>query len=122
MTTGERIKARRKELNLRAEQLAVACNVSAATIYKYENGDIERLGIDKLTPLAKVLRTTEAWLLNGEEQPSANNDPELTEYLEALRTRPELKMLFKVSNKAKKSDVEKAVKIIEMLADGGGEY
>lgn len=120
MTTGDRIKARRKELNLRAEQLAVACNVSAATIYKYEKGDIERLGIDKLTPLAKVLRTTEAWLLNGEEQPSVNNDPELTEYLEELRDNPEMRMLFSVTKGATKKDLEAAVAIIQALRAQSG--
>ncbi len=42
-------------------------------------------------------------------------DDELTEYLDELHNRPEMKMLFKVAKKATKEDVEKAVKIIEMF-------
>ncbi|MBQ8893425.1 MAG: helix-turn-helix transcriptional regulator [Clostridia bacterium] len=44
-----------------------------------------------------------------------NEDEELTEYLYYLKTRPELRMLFKLSAKATKADVERAVKIIEAL-------
>jgi CHASE3 domain sensor protein len=42
-------------------------------------------------------------------------DPEITEILEQLHKRPEMKMLFSVSKNATKEDIEKAVKIIEAL-------
>ena len=42
-------------------------------------------------------------------------DIELQNYLEELRTRPELKMLFSLTKNATKADVEKAVKIIETM-------
>lgn len=40
LTTGDRMKARRKELKLSAEDVATALNVSRATIFRYEKGDI----------------------------------------------------------------------------------
>ena len=43
MTTGERMKFRRKELGLSADEVAAALNVSRATIFRYEKGDIEKL-------------------------------------------------------------------------------
>lgn len=49
------------------------------------------------------------------KKPLVNNDEELTEYLEELRTRPEMKMLFQLTSKATKADVEKAVRIIEAM-------
>lgn len=54
-------------------------------------------------------------LMSGEaqEQPAINNDSELTEYLEELSTRPEMKMLFKVSKGATKEQVEQVVKMFE---------
>lgn len=67
MTTGERIKARRRELGISAEALAEQCGVSPATIYRYENGDIEKVGIDKLPPIAEALHTTQAYLLGWED-------------------------------------------------------
>ena len=48
-----------------------------------------------------------------------NDDEELTEYLEELKTRPELRMIFSLTKNATKKDVEKAVKVIEaMLSEG----
>lgn len=42
MTTGERMKQRRKEIGLSAEKVAERLGVSPATIYRYEKGDIEK--------------------------------------------------------------------------------
>lgn len=63
MTTGERIKQRRKELGLSAEYLAKKLKVSAATVYRYENGGIEKLPVDILEPLSQALDTTPAYLM-----------------------------------------------------------
>lgn len=63
VTTGERIKARRKELGLSAEQLAAKIGVSAATVYRYENGSIEKVSSDILAPLAQALHTTTYYLM-----------------------------------------------------------
>lgn len=67
MTTGERMKARRKELGLSAEDVANALNVSRATVFRYEKGDIEKLPGAMLEPLAEVLHTTPAYLMGWEE-------------------------------------------------------
>ena len=42
MTTGQRMKHRRKSIGLSAERVAEILGVSPATIYRYENGDIEK--------------------------------------------------------------------------------
>lgn len=69
MTIYERIKARRKELGLSADEVADALGVSRATVYRYESADIENMGIDKIEPLARVLRTTPAYLMGWLECP-----------------------------------------------------
>lgn len=66
MTTGERIKQRRKELGLSAEYLAKKLKVSAATVYRYENGGIEKLPVDILEPLSQALDTTPSYLMGWE--------------------------------------------------------
>lgn len=58
MTTGQRIKERRKQLGISAERLAEILDVSPATIYRYENGDIEKVPADRLSAIASVLHTT----------------------------------------------------------------
>lgn len=66
MTTGERIKIKRKEKGLSAEYIAQKLEVSPATIYRYENGAIEKVPGEKLKDLAKVLDTTPAYLMGWE--------------------------------------------------------
>ena len=53
--------------------------------------------------------------LTEEKEEITKEDIELQNYLEELRTRPELKMLFSLTKNATKADVEKAVKIIETM-------
>lgn len=69
MTTGERMKQRRKEIGFSAEKVAERLGVSPATIYRYEKGDIEKVPVDSLSELAKILQTTPAYLMGWEEQP-----------------------------------------------------
>ena len=66
MSTGQRMKARRKELGLSAEYVAKQLNLSPATIYRYENGGIDKVPGDILEPLARVLQTTPANLMGWE--------------------------------------------------------
>lgn len=71
MEIGKRIKERRKQLGISAEQLAEAINVSPATIYRYESGGIENMGVDKVTPIAKILHTNEAYLMGWTDDSSS---------------------------------------------------
>lgn len=70
MTVGERIKQRRLELNLSVEELAKKLGKNRATVYRYENNDIENLPITTLEPLAKALETTPAYLIGWEDKKS----------------------------------------------------
>ena len=63
MNIGERIKQRRKELNLSVDDVANRLNKNRATIYRYESNDIENLPITILEPLAQILQTTPIYLL-----------------------------------------------------------
>lgn len=74
----------------------------------------------QLQKIADYFGVSTDYLLGGKtEKPLVNNDEELTEYLEALRTRPEMKMMFQLTKDATKEDVEKAVRIIEALLGKG---
>lgn len=66
MTTGERMKERRKELGLSAEYVAERLGVSPATIYRYEKGDIEKMPGNILDPISRILNTTPSYLMGWE--------------------------------------------------------
>ena len=119
MRIGERIKQRRLELGYTADALAKLLNKNRATIYRYENGDIENMPIDVLEPLAKALNTTPAYLMGWQEPHQQAEgyyvDPETAEFAEYLRTRPEARLLFSASRGISKEDMEETVKYIEYL-------
>lgn len=78
MTTGERIRDRRKELGLSADQVADTLGVNRTTIFRYERGDIEKVPMKLLEPIAKVLHTTVDYLMGWSDNPSsASQDIEL---------------------------------------------
>ena len=66
--------------------------------------------IDRIEMLANYFGISKSDLVE-----SKNSHSELDEYLEELRTRPEMRMLFSLTKDATKEDVEKAVKIIETM-------
>jgi len=68
VTTGERIRARRKELGITADVLAEKVDVSRSTIFRWENGFIEKMPIDKLVPIARVLQTTVGYLMGWDDE------------------------------------------------------
>lgn len=81
MTTGERMKARRKAIGLSAETVAGELGLSAATIYRYEKGDIEKIPGNILEPLADVLSTTPAYLMGWTDDPEDYENADEANYL-----------------------------------------
>ncbi len=67
MTIGERIYKKRIELNLSVEDVAKRLNKNRATIYRYENNEIEKIPINILEPLAKILHTTPSYLMGFDD-------------------------------------------------------
>jgi len=80
MTTGQRIAAKRKELNLSQEALGEALGVSRQSIYKWES-DASLPEIDKLVALSRRFGVSVGWLLGVEEdaEPAEGGSGELNE-------------------------------------------
>ncbi len=86
MTIGERIKERRLQLGLSADDLAEKLNKNRATIYRYESSFIESMPTTVLEPLAKVLQTTPAYLMGWEDDtPSYKKNDAITDIILRLR-------------------------------------
>ena len=88
MTTGERMKERRKSLGISAEYVAEKLGVSPATIYRYEKGDIEKMPGNVLEPISMILCTTPAYLMGWAEPAPAGTlrlSPEETQLIEDYR-------------------------------------
>ena len=86
MTTGQKIAARRKELELSQEALWDKLRVSRQTVYKWES-DLSLPDIDKLVALSRLFQVPVGWLLVVEEEPepqSVDFSPEQLKLLEEI--------------------------------------
>ena len=72
-TIGDRIKKKRKEMGISADKLAEILSVSRSTIFRYENGDIEKVPASVLMDIASALNTTSHYLMGWEEKPENQN-------------------------------------------------
>lgn len=125
---GKRIKLRREQLGMSQEKLGSLLWLNKSTIQRYESGKITNIKIPILHAIAKQLNVDPNWLvLKTDEMGSfqkrfdlyndddLTDDIELQEYLEELKNRSEMRMLFSLAKGATKEDVMRAVKIIEAL-------
>ena len=95
MDIGKRIKQRRKELRMSADELGERIGKNRATVFRYEKGDIANVPLDILEQIADVLKTTPQYLMGWEKVQKKNDvmsdiilkmneDAELLEMVEAL--------------------------------------
>jgi transcriptional regulator with XRE-family HTH domain len=86
MNIGTRIKQRRKDLKMSADELGKLIGKDRSTIYRYEKGDIETMPIEILEPVAKFLQTTPQHLMgwDNEEIEKPTDDDRLSENIKRL--------------------------------------
>jgi transcriptional regulator with XRE-family HTH domain len=70
---GERIKKRASDLGVTPKQIAEACGISVKSIYQWFDGSTKNLRPENLVIVARLLRTTERWLV-FEEGPADRPD------------------------------------------------
>nr|WP_024838056.1 helix-turn-helix transcriptional regulator [Clostridium sp. 12(A)] len=77
--TGQRIKARRKQLGMSADEVAAKLGVSRSTIFRYENGHIEKVPANVLERLAEILKTTPTYLMGWDDDSSDSSSHKLAD-------------------------------------------
>lgn len=106
------LRSLRIKSNMSQEELGNKLGLAKSTISMYENGTREP-SLEILEAIADTFNVDMNTLTDSKA--SAELNAELQEYLEELKNRPEMRMLFSLTKGATKEDVEKAVKIIEAL-------
>lgn len=67
MTLGEKIRYLRIKNHLSQEALATALKTTKQAIYKYENGIVTNIPLDKIEILSNILNTTPSYLMGWED-------------------------------------------------------
>lgn len=105
-----------RELRIKAglsqEELAKKLGLAKSTISMYENGAREP-SLETLEAIADTFNVDMNTLTDSKK--SVEVSDELQQYLEELKNRNEMRILFSVAKNATKEDVMQAVKIIEAL-------
>lgn len=76
MNIGEKLKIRRKELNLTMLQVAKKVGVSEATVSRWESGDIANMRRDKIVSLANALKVSPDFIMGETDVSQEKNKPE----------------------------------------------
>lgn len=87
---GLRIRTRRKELGITHNHIAKELKLTDSAISQWESG-YTAPSIDQVSKLAKILKTSEAYILTGEpavRQPDDRNVPDVSSILDAPLTVP----------------------------------
>ena len=106
------LKRLRTQRGLSQEELGKRIGVGKSTISMYENGSREP-SLETLEAIADTFNVDMNTLTDSKT--SSELSTELQDYLEELKTREEMRMLFSLAKGATKEDVMQAVKIIEAL-------
>ena len=116
MNIGQRIKKRRKELGLTAEEMGKRLGKDRSTIYRYENGDIENLPLDILEPIAEALQTTPQYLMGWQEVEKKNDIK--TDIVIRLRTDSDFFSLVEGINQLNPEQLSSIKQIVDVMLKG----
>lgn len=109
-----RIRELRKKCGITMKALGAAVGVSESAISQYETGK-RQPDYETLLKIGEYFGVSTDYILGSDYPVSQTADDELQEYLEELKNREEMRMLFKLSKGCTKAEVEQAVRIIEAL-------
>lgn len=102
-----------REKGIRQIDLANNIGVSTFVVNRWFSGTSASY-MSYLDRIAKYLHVSMDYIV-GNIATDPLNDEEANEYLEELKNRSEMKMLFKAAKGATKKDIEMATKIVEMF-------
>lgn len=111
MNVGERIKARRKELGISADDLAKQIGVDRTTMFRYEKGTIEKMPVSALIPIANALRVDPVWLLTGRSDEAA--PAPTTTY--PNEPRPEINELLSLATGSSADEVRQMIRVFRAM-------
>lgn len=112
--------------NVKPTNVALEIGVSRATATKWKKGSIPNS--DTLFKIADYFGVSVDYLLGNEAKKSPDQmseDEEIAQMVEELKNNPGKRLLFSKTSKATKEDIEKIIKMVDILTGGdesGGSY
>ena len=117
-TIGERIDGLLRERDISGSRMSADLGMSRSFMTELRKGRAKGVNAETAARIADYLGVSTDYLLGKSPTPQLTDDPmeqELAGYLEELRSRPEQRMLFSVTRKATREQVEAIVHMIEEM-------
>ena len=121
-TIGERIDGLLRERGISGSRMSADLGMSRSFMTELRKGRAKGVNAETAARIADYLGVSTDYLLGKGPTPQLTDDPmeqELAGYLEELRSRPEQRMLFSVTRKATREQVEAIVHMIEEMQKDG---
>lgn len=117
-----RLRELRIQRGMNMREAAKVFEIPYTTYVDYDKGNYEP-NAEQIVKFASYYKVSTDYLLGKTDDPETKEqkqtaEDELAEYLEMLRTRPEMKVLLDTVKGATKEEVEANVKFIEALRKG----
>ncbi len=98
MDIHERIRKRRSEIKKNLADVAEEIGINTATLSRYESGEIQNMGIDKVEPLAKALQCSTGYIMGwtesiGDSSQSSIHNEEMVKIIHDKKAEPVFKVL-----------------------------
>lgn len=120
----DRLKQLRTENNVLQKEIAEKLKITTSAYGFYEQGK-RTPDADTLNKIAELYNVSIDYLLGRTNirdsadkiTKSLNDDPELSEFWNALKDRDDLKLLFKQTKEMSPNDIKKIIRIIKAIED-----
>lgn len=120
------LKQQRKKLGLTMKDVALACDVSEATVSRWESGNIGDMKRSRIAALANILQISPSIIVGTVDEPIfsqlgdyqenikyLSDKPELLELYKEIVNNDQLAILFDKAKKLEPKDLEQILKIID---------
>lgn len=121
MDIGAKLKQRRIEEKISAEELANKLGVSKSTIYRYEKGEIAKVPTETLEKISKILNTSPAYFM-GWSDLTHNSKSDIVAIYEKLNENRQEKVLNFASDQLAEQEQENTVSSIFSKKEDDDEY
>ncbi|WP_017767705.1 helix-turn-helix domain-containing protein [Streptococcus agalactiae] len=120
MDIGSKLKQRRLDVKMSAQELADKLGVSKTTIYRYEKGEIIKVPTETLEKIAKILNTTPGYFMGWSDKTEdsiAESTPEILTIYNQLEQPRQRKVLDFAQEQLEEQKKSKVTSIFDKFQD-----
>lgn len=115
MEIGHKIKSLRESIGMTQSELAQVIQSTKQTIFKYENGIITNIPMDKLEKIANVLDVTPAYLMGWDDVEEDNFTQDEIKIIHTLRQNPEAKSILELIFSGSDEEIKELSNYIDFI-------